>query len=85
MVIGGAKVKDKIEVLWKLVETADVLLIGGRMAFTFLAAQGVAVGRTAIEESWLPAARDMLNTAQRKVWPSSLGSHPDYTITAASL
>ena len=53
MVIGGAKVRDKIGVLQALVSSADVLLIGGRMAFTFLAAEGVACGRTQIEEDWL--------------------------------
>jgi phosphoglycerate kinase len=52
-VIGGAKVRDKIKVLETLISKADVLLIGGRMAFTFLAAEGVAVGRTQIEEDWL--------------------------------
>lgn len=53
MVIGGAKVKDKIKVIQSLIQQADVILIGGRMAFTFLAAEGVAVGRTQIEEEWL--------------------------------
>jgi phosphoglycerate kinase len=53
VIIGGAKVKDKLPVLASLVEKADMILIGGRMAFTFLAAEGVAVGRTQIEEQWL--------------------------------
>ncbi len=53
MIIGGAKVKDKIQVVDALLRKADVLLIGGRMAFTFLAAEGVAVGQTQIEEEWL--------------------------------
>jgi hypothetical protein len=53
VVIGGAKVKDKIKVLHSLIQKADVLCIGGRMAFTFLAAAGVAVGQTQIEEDWL--------------------------------
>lgn len=57
MVIGGAKVRDKIKVLEALIHKADVLLIGGRMAFTFLAAEGVAVGRTQIEEDWLEVSR----------------------------
>ncbi len=51
--VGGAKVKDKIGVLWSLIEKADVVVVGGRMAFTFLAAEGVSVGRTQIEEAWL--------------------------------
>jgi phosphoglycerate kinase len=53
VVIGGAKVKDKLAVLSCLIEKADVILIGGRMAFTFLAAGGVSVGKTQIEEEWL--------------------------------
>ena len=47
------KVKDKIKVLHSLLHIcADVICIGGRLAFTFLAAEGVAVGRTQIEEEW---------------------------------
>jgi hypothetical protein len=57
VVIGGCKVKDKIKVLHSLIQKADVLCIGGRMAFTFLAAQGVAVGRTQVEEEWLQVLR----------------------------
>lgn len=53
VVVGGAKVKDKIGVLKSVIERADVLIVGGRMAFTFLAAQGVSVGSTHIEETWL--------------------------------
>ena len=67
VVIGGAKVADKIGVLRQLIDRANVLLVGGRMAFTFLAAQGVAVGQTAIEEAWLEAAREMLDSAKQKV------------------
>lgn len=58
VVIGGCKVKDKIKVLHSLIQKADVLCIGGRMAFTFLAAQGVAVGRTQVEEEWLQVIWD---------------------------
>ncbi|KAF6254118.1 phosphoglycerate kinase [Scenedesmus sp. NREL 46B-D3] len=63
VVIGGAKVRDKIKVLEALIHKADVLLIGGRMAFTFLAAEGVAVGRTQIEEDWLEPCRAMRELA----------------------
>lgn len=51
--------RDKIGVLWSLIKKADVLLIGGRMAFTFLAARGVAVGATVVEHDFLDAARGM--------------------------
>lgn len=52
--------KDKLPVLEALLHKADVLLIGGRMAFTFLAAEGVSVGRTQIEEEWLKARTQCL-------------------------
>ena len=67
VIIGGSKVADKIGVLWEMIERADKILIGGRMAFTFLAAKGVAVGRTAIEQEWLERAKGMLAAAKAKV------------------
>jgi phosphoglycerate kinase len=57
-------VRDKIGVLWALIKKADVIAIGGKMAFTFLAARGVNVGATQVEHDFLPAARDMLAAAQ---------------------
>lgn len=59
VVLGGSKVKDKIGVISALLGKADVIVIGGRMAFTFLAARGVAVGGTSIETAWLPQCREM--------------------------
>jgi phosphoglycerate kinase len=65
--MGGAKVADKIGILWRMIEVADKILVGGRMAFTFLAAQGVAVGRTNVEAEWLNRAKQMLQAAKEKV------------------
>ena len=65
-VLGGAKVSDKIEVIETLLERVDELLIGGAMANTFLAAQGLHVGKSRIEEDKLPLARSLIQKAREK-------------------
>ena len=62
-VVGGAKVSTKLELLGNLVKRVDVLVIGGGMANTFLAAQGKAVGRSLCEHDLLDTARDILAKA----------------------
>ena len=62
-VVGGAKVSTKLELLGNLVTRVDVLVIGGGMANTFLAAQGKAVGRSLCEHDLLDTARDILAKA----------------------
>ncbi len=62
-VVGGAKVSSKLELLGNLVTRVDVLVIGGGMANTFLAAQGVAVGKSLCEHDLLGVARDILAKA----------------------
>jgi phosphoglycerate kinase len=64
-IIGGAKVSDKIGVLEKLVEKVDKLLIGGGMAFTFLRAQGLEVGKSLCEEDMLDTARSIMEKAHQ--------------------
>jgi phosphoglycerate kinase len=62
-VIGGAKVSDKIVVLEALLEKVDCLMIGGGMAYTFLKAQGHAIGTSLCEEERLDTAREVLAEA----------------------
>ena len=62
-IIGGAKVSDKIEVLDRLIEISDKLLIGGGMAYTFLAAQGYEVGKSILEKDYLDYVKKLMNKA----------------------
>ena len=65
-VLGGAKVSDKIAVLESLLEKVDVLVIGGAMANTFLAAKGQNLQKSKIEEDKLALARTILEKAEAK-------------------
>lgn len=62
-VVGGAKVSTKLELLGNLMRKVDILIIGGGMANTFLAAQGVAVGRSLCEHDLADTARRILAEA----------------------
>jgi phosphoglycerate kinase len=63
-VVGGAKVSSKLELLGNLVKKVDILVIGGGMANTFLAALGKAVGKSLCEHDLLATARSVLETAK---------------------
>jgi len=60
-IMGGAKISDKIVVIEALLEKVDVILIGGGMANTFLAAQGYAMGKSLVETDVLDTAVDLIN------------------------
>jgi phosphoglycerate kinase len=62
-VVGGAKVSTKIELLQNLVKRVETLVIGGAMANTFLAAEGVAVGKSLYEADHLETARQVIRMA----------------------
>lgn len=63
-VVGGAKVSTKLELLGNLVEKVDHLVIGGGMANTFLAAQGIDVGKSLAEHDMTDTAREILGKAE---------------------
>ena len=65
-IMGGAKVKDKIPVITNLLDKVDILVIGGGMLFTFLKAQGYAIGKSLLDEEGLDLARDILKKAEEK-------------------
>jgi len=58
-ILGGAKVSDKLEVIENLLGRVDALVIGGAMAYTFLKARGLPVGRSLVEENLIDTARDL--------------------------
>ena len=60
VVLGGSKVSDKLAVIENLAKKADSILIGGGMCFTFLAAQGVPVGRSLLQEEMIDTCRKLL-------------------------
>ncbi|MEV5258611.1 phosphoglycerate kinase [Streptomyces anulatus] len=66
VVLGGAKVSDKLGVIDHLLERADRILIGGGMAYTFLKAQGHEVGSSLLQEDQIPAVREYLRRAEEK-------------------
>lgn len=65
-ILGGAKVSDKIGVINNLIEKCDALLIGGAMAYTFIKAKGINVGKSLCEYDKVPLASELLKKAESK-------------------
>jgi len=65
-ILGGAKVSDKIEVVENLMKIADAMLIGGGMAYTFLKAQGLPVGKSLVEADKIELAKKILADAKQR-------------------
>jgi len=65
-ILGGAKVSDKLNVINNLLEKVDTLIIGGGMAFTFLAAKGYAVGNSLVDNEKLEYCKEMMAKAEAK-------------------
>jgi phosphoglycerate kinase len=80
-ILGGAKVSDKIGLIKNLLPRVDAILIGGAMAYTFLRAQGIAVGRSRVEEDKIELARELLALAENKGVSIELPS--DHIVAAA--
>ncbi len=66
VILGGAKVSDKIKLISNLIDKVDCILIGGAMAYTFLAAQGYNVGASKVDESKIEYAKLLLEKAENK-------------------
>lgn len=67
VILGGAKIKDKINVVKTLIEKADYILIGGGMAFTFLKAQNKNIGASVVDNDSIDFAKEMLKKANHKI------------------
>ena len=86
-IVGGAKVSDKLGVLNALIDRVDTILVGGAMAYTFLAAQDISIGDSMVESDYIDQARDILAKARRKdvdiVLPLDHRVAPDFDSTEA--
>lgn len=71
-ILGGAKVSDKLEVIQNLLPRVDAIIIGGAMAYTFLEAAGLPVGRSLVENDLVDTARDLRAKAEARGIPFGL-------------
>lgn len=65
-IVGGAKISDKLDILNRLIDLADIVAVGGAMANTFLLAKGIEVGKSKAEPDDVPLAKDIMEKAAQK-------------------
>ncbi len=65
-IIGGAKISDKIEVLDRFIDIADIVVVGGAMANTFLLAKGISIGKSKAEPNDVSLAKEIIEKAEAK-------------------
>lgn len=84
VVLGGAKVSDKIGVISNLLNKVDVMAIGGGMVFTFLAAQGHQIGKSLVEDDLIPTVKELIEKAKQQgvklILPTDIVIAPDFSI-----
>jgi phosphoglycerate kinase len=62
VLLGGAKISDKLNLIEKILPKVEYLMVGGGMCFTFLKALGYEIGKSLLEESFIPKAKELLNS-----------------------
>lgn len=86
VVLGGAKVSDKIGVISNLLNKVDVMAIGGGMVFTFLAAQGREIGSSLVENDLIPTVKELIEKAENSgvklILPTDIVVAPEFKIDA---
>lgn len=86
VVLGGAKVSDKMGVIENLLDKVNLLAIGGGMVFTFLAAQGNEIGKSLVETDLIPTVKDLIVRAEKLgvklLLPTDIVVAPEFAATA---
>jgi phosphoglycerate kinase len=84
VVLGGAKVSDKVGVISNLLSKVDVMAIGGGMVFTFLAAQGKEIGSSLVEKDLIPTVQELIKQADaagvKLVLPTDIVTAPKFAV-----
>lgn len=85
VILGGAKVSDKLGVINNLIKKADKIIIGGAMAFTFLKAKGLNIGKSLVEDDYLSYCKDlMINYPNKLVLPVDVVVSNEISVTSSN-